>query len=153
MQKVTPNVTICDSYPRVCSFGLQSLNLRNVTCYVVFAIPGSPPAQLAEKPAPMSLERLRRPDGPSPRLTWSGEPNNRSSGIERMPMKRHDDSQRSDRSAMTAGHFRVVDRVAASIASLARLGFDGSVMNCHDDSHRSGRLAVTQPVPPCTFRQ
>ena len=40
-------------------------------------------------------------------------------------MKRHDDSQRSDRLALTFGEFRVVDRVVASIASLPRLGSDG----------------------------
>ena len=42
---------------------------------------------------------------------------------------------------------RVVDRVAASVASWPRLGFDGTVMNCHDDTpgwrKRSNRLAVT----------
>ena len=41
------------------------------------------------------------------------------------------------------GDVRVVDRVAASVASWPRLGFDGTVMNCHDDSQRSNRLAVT----------
>ena len=54
-------------------------------------------------------------------------------------MTRHDDSQRSDRLAVTVGDVRVVDRVAASIASLPRLGFDGSMMKRHDDSQRSGR--------------
>ena len=61
-------------------------------------------------------------------------------------MKRHDDSQRSDRLAVTVGDVgdvRVVDRVAASRASLLRLGSDGTVMKRHDDSQRSGRLAVT----------
>ena len=52
-------------------------------------------------------------------------------------MKRHDDApgwrQRNDRSAVMFGDLRVVDRLAASIASLRRVGFDGSVMNCHDD--------------------
>ena len=61
-------------------------------------------------------------------------------------MKRDDDSQRSGRSAVTVGDLgdlRVVDRVVASIASLPRLGFDGSMMTRHDDSQRSDRLAVT----------
>ena len=58
-------------------------------------------------------------------------------------MTRHDDSQRSDRLAVTVGDVRVVDRVAASRASLLRLGSDGTVMKRHDDSQRSGRLAVT----------
>ena len=52
-------------------------------------------------------------------------------------MKRHDDRQRSGQLAVTVGDLgdlRVVDRLAASIASLHRVGFDGSVMmNCHDD--------------------
>ena len=40
--------------------------------------------------------------GRSPRLTWSGEPVTiGSAGIERMPMKRHDDSQHSGRLAVT----------------------------------------------------
>ena len=37
----------------------------------------------------------------------------------------------------------MVDRVVASIASLPRVGFDGSMMKRHDHSQRSGRLAVT----------
>ena len=51
------------------------------------------------------------------------------------------------------GSLRVVDRMAASIASLPRLGFDGSMMKRHDDvpgwhgapgwRQRSDRLAVT----------
>ena len=41
------------------------------------------------------------------------------------------------------GDVRVVDRVAASIASLPRLRFDGSMMKRHDDSQRGDRLAVT----------
>ena len=41
------------------------------------------------------------------------------------------------------GHLRVVDRLVASIASLPRLGFDGSMMKRHDDSQRSDRLAMT----------
>ena len=45
-------------------------------------------------------------NGRSPRLTWSGEPVTiGSSGIERMPMKRHDDSQRSDRSVTCASNW------------------------------------------------
>ena len=62
-------------------------------------------------------------------------------------MKRHDDApgwrKRSDRWPVMFGDVRVVDRVAASVASWPRLGFDGTVMNCHDDSQRSNRLAVT----------
>ena len=60
-------------------------------------------------------------------------------------MKRHDDSQRGDRLAVTfgdPGDPRVVDRVTASIASLPRLGFDGSMMKRHDDSQHSGRWPV-----------
>ena len=58
-------------------------------------------------------------------------------------MKRRDDSQRSDRLAVTFVDLRVVDRVAASVASWPRLGFDGSMMTRHDDSQRSRPLAVT----------
>ena len=68
--------------------------------------------------------------------------------------RRCDDSQRSGPLAMTFGDLRVVDRVVASIASLPRLGSDGSMMTRHDDSQRSDRLAVTQPIlprPPPTF--
>ena len=57
-----------------------------------------------------------------------------------MRIERHDDSQRSSRLAVTVGDLgdlRVVDRVVASIASLPRLGFDGSMMTRHDDSQRS----------------
>ena len=63
-------------------------------------------------------------------------------GVRRMQMTRHDDSQRSDRLAVRVGHLRVVDRVVASIASLPRLGSDGSEMKRHDDSQRSGRWPV-----------
>ena len=62
-------------------------------------------------------------------------------------MTRHDDSQRSDRLAVRVGHLRVVDRLAASIASSPRLEFDGSMMKRHDDSQRSDRLAVTLGDP------
>ena len=58
-------------------------------------------------------------------------------------MKRHDDSKRSDRWPVMFGDVRIVDRVAASRASLPRLGVDGSMMKRHDDSQRSCRLAVT----------
>ena len=58
-------------------------------------------------------------------------------------MTRHDDSQRSDRLAVTVGDVRVVDRVAASRASLLRLGSNGSEMKRHDDSQRSDGLPVT----------
>ena len=62
-------------------------------------------------------------------------------------MKRHDDApgwrKRSDRWPVMFGDVRVVDRLVASIASLPRLGFDGSMMTRHDDSQRSDRLAVT----------
>ena len=58
-------------------------------------------------------------------------------------MKRHDDSQRSERWPVMFSDVRVVDRVAASIASLPRLGFDGSMMKRHDDSQRGDGLAVT----------
>ena len=49
-------------------------------------------------------------------------------------MTRYDDSQRSGRLAVTFGDLRDVDRMAASIASLPRLGFDGSMMKRHDDA-------------------
>ena len=62
-------------------------------------------------------------------------------------MKRHDDSQRSDRLALTFGELRVVDRVVASIASLPRLGSDGSEMKRHGDSQRSDGLPVTFAHP------
>ena len=72
--------------------------------------------------------------------------------VDQMPMERHHDSQRRDRWPVMFGDVRVVDRVAASIASLPRLGFDGSMMKRHDDApgwrQRSDRLAVTQPIPP-----
>ena len=72
-----------------------------------------------------------------------------------MQMTRHDDRQRSDWLGVRMfGDHRVVDRVAAPVASLPRLGSDGSMMTRHDDSQRSDRLAVTQPIlprPPPTF--
>ena len=43
---------------------------------------------------------------------------------DQMRMERHHDSQRSGRFAITFDDVRVVDRVAASIASLPRLGSD-----------------------------
>ena len=39
-----------------------------------------------------------------------------------------EDSQRSGRWLVMFGHLRVVDRVAAPVASLPRLRFDGSMM-------------------------
>jgi hypothetical protein len=57
-------------------------------------------------------------------------PHTTSSPIRRTVMRRHDDSQRSERLAVTLGNLgnlRVVDRVAASIPSLSRLGFDGDL--------------------------
>ena len=45
------------------------------------------------------------------------------------------------------GDVRVVDRLVASIASLPRLRFDGSMMKRHDDSQRGDRLAVTLGDP------
>ena len=52
-------------------------------------------------------------------------------------MTRHDDSQDSGR---LVGDVRVVDMVAAPIASLR---FDGLMMKRHDHSQRGDRLAVT----------
>ena len=52
-------------------------------------------------------------------------------------MTRYDDSQRSGRLAVTFGDLRVVDRVVASIASLPRLRFDGSVMKRPLTTHHS----------------
>ncbi len=83
-------------------------------------------------------------EGRSPRLTWSGEPVTiGSSGIERMPMTGHDDSQRSGRLAMTFGDLRVVDRFPAACDG-SPLGVGWMSMMRHDDSQRSDRLAVTQ---------
>ena len=66
-------------------------------------------------------------------------------------MKRHDDApgwrKRSDRWPVMFGDVRVVDRLVASIASLPRLGFDGSMMTRHDDSQRSDGLPVTFAHP------
>ena len=108
-----------------------------------------PLAVTATSPPPVAATLAGGRKGRSPRLTWSGEPVTiGSSGIERMPMKRHDDSQRRDPLAVRVGHLRVVDRVVASIASLPRLGFDGPMMKRHDDSQRSDRLAVRQPMHP-----
>ena len=67
--------------------------------------------------------------------------------VDQMRMERHHDSQRSDRLAFTFGELRVVDRVVASIASLPRLGSDGSEMKRHDDSQRSDGLPVTFAHP------
>ena len=50
--------------------------------------------------------------------------------------KRQDGGQRSDRSAVMFGDVRVVDRLAASIAGLRRVGFDGSMMTRHENSRR-----------------
>ena len=58
--------------------------------------------------------------------------------VDQMRMERHHDSQRSGRLAIMFDDVRVVDRLAASIASLPRLGFDRSMMTRHDDSQRSG---------------
>ena len=72
-----------------------------------------------------------------------------------MPMKRHDDSQRSGRLAVTVGYFRVVDRVAASIASLLRLAFDGSMTKRHDSQHVGRLVSDVRPVdrfPPALRR-
>ena len=64
----------------------------------------------------------------------------------RMPMKRHDDSQRSDGLPVTFAHPGDPHEsltARRAYASVPRLGFDGSVMKRHDDSQRSGRPAVT----------
>ena len=61
-----------------------------------------PLAVTATSPPPVAATLAGGRKGRSPRLTWSGEPVTiGSSGIERMPMKRHDDSQRSGRLAVT----------------------------------------------------
>ena len=67
--------------------------------------------------------------------------------VDQMRMERHDDSQRSGRLAMTFDDLRVVDRVVAYIASLPRLGSDGSEMERHDDSQLSDGLPVTFAHP------
>ncbi len=64
-------------------------------------------------------------------------------GFDGSMMTRHEDSQRSDRLAVTFADLRVVDRVVASIASSPRLG-RRMPMKRHDDSQRSDRLVVTQ---------
>ena len=96
------------------------------------------------------MARCTRPES---LLTFLSRPWKMVIRVDQMPMKRHDDSQHSGRLAVTFGEFRVVDRVVASIASLPRLGFDGSMMTRHDNSQRSSRLAVTQPMyRPLTSR-
>ena len=52
--------------------------------------------------------------------------------------------------AVTFGDHRVVDRVAALIASLPRLRFDGSMMKRHDDSQLRGRLVTRATSTVCT---
>ena len=67
-------------------------------------------------------------------------------GLDGSMMKRHDDSQRSGRLAVTFAHPGDPDQSLTArglYASLPRLGFDRSMMKRHDDSQRSGRLAVT----------
>ena len=88
-------------------------------------------------------------------LTFLSRPWKMVTRVDQMRMERHHDSQRGDPLAMTFGDLRVVDRVVASMASLPRPGFDGSMMTRHDDSQSSDRLVVTQPVhptPPPLFR-
>ena len=75
-------------------------------------------------------------------MTFLSRPRKMVIRVDQMRMERHHDSQRSDRLALTFGELRVVDRVVASIASLPRLGSDGSEMKRHDDSQRSGRWPV-----------
>ena len=81
-----------------------------------------------------------RPESP---LTFLSRPRKMVIRVDQMRMERHHDSQRSGRLAITFDDVRVVDRMAASIASLPRLGFDGSMMKRHGDSQRSGRWPVT----------
>ena len=59
-------------------------------------------------------------------------------------MKRHDDSQRGDRLAVTFGDPHESLTARRAYASVPRLGSDGSVMKRHDDSQRIDGLAVTQ---------
>ena len=94
-------------------------------------------AVAATPPPPVAATLTRGRNGRNPRLAWSGEPVTIGSfGIERMVMRRDGDSERGDRLAVMFGDLRVVDRLAASIASLRRVGFDGSVMKRHDHSQR-----------------
>ena len=78
----------------------------------------------------------------------------------RMPMKRHDDSQRSDRLPVTFAHpgdSHESLTARRAYASVPHLGFGRMVMKRHDDRQRSDRFAVTRPVhhtpppPPPTF--
>ncbi len=58
-------------------------------------------------------------------------------------MKRHDDSQRGDRLAVTFGDPDESLTARGPYANVPRLGFDGSVMKRHDDRQRSDGLAVS----------
>ena len=71
-----------------------------------------------------------------------------------MPMKRHDDSQRSDRSVTratstvcTAGRLQVHEEIAVDVSCAGPHTTSSpirrTVMRRHDDSQRSERLAVT----------
>ena len=66
-------------------------------------------------------------------------------------MKRHDDSQRSDRLPVTFAHPGDPHEsltARRAYASVPHLGFRRMPMKRHDNSQRSSRLAVTQPMYP-----
>ena len=63
-------------------------------------------------------------------------------------MKRHDDSQRSHRLAVTFGDPYESLTARRAYASLPRLGFSRMPMKRHNDSQRSDRLAMAGTSPP-----
>ena len=69
-------------------------------------------------------------------------PHTSSSRFNGSVMKRHDDSQRGDRLAVTFGDPDESLTARGPYANVPRLGFDGSVMKRHDDRQRSDGLAV-----------
>ena len=113
-------------------------------------------AMAGTSPPPVAATLAGGWNGRSPRLTWSGEPVTiGNSEIERMPMERHDDRQRSDRSVTratstvcAAGRGKVHEAKIAVDVSCAgphtsNSRFNGSVMKRHDDTQPGDRLAVT----------
>ena len=92
-----------NAHVRICAGGAgQPASLPRNGLPVTFAHPGDPHESLTARRAYASVPRV---------------------GFDGTVMNCHDDSQRSNRLAVTVGHLRVVDRVVASIASLPRLGW------------------------------
>ena len=89
-----------------------------------------PLAVTSTSPPPVAATLAGVRNGRSPRLTWSSEPVTiGSSGIERMPMKRHDDSQRRTEKQLTARADRPVRESAHTVAftTAVAVGGTGSV--------------------------